>query len=167
MTLYWVANGAMATTAPSVAVALTTGTHTHLQLATSSTRKVRVVKWGVQCSSTPTVPLTCELIETNTAATMATAHLTAGIQPYSDSGAGVSSLQTGTTALTGWGLASGEGSPTTSRYADLQVLQAGQSSFEWEWSLGREFDVAVSRFLRIRTTTSVAISATLWVIVDD
>lgn len=164
MTLYWAANGAMPTTAPIAAVTTGTATKTMLQIATSATKKIRVVKWGVQCATTPTAAITCDLIQADTAATV-TAHIAAGIQPYSDAGAPASSVQLGT-ALSGY-TSSSETAPTVTRNVDHQTLQIGQSSFEWEWSLGREFDVAVSRFLRLRMTTTVAVNAVTWLIWDE
>jgi len=58
-------------------------------------------------------PITCELIQTDVAATV-TAHVAAGVQPYDDPGAVPSTVTLGTTA-TGY-TATSEGSITATRF---------------------------------------------------
>lgn len=164
MTLYWAANGAMPTTAAITAVTTGTSIKTMLQVATPSTQKIKVVKWGISTTTAPTAPIICELIQTDVAATV-TAHVAAGVQPYADAGAPASAMTLGTSA-TGY-TASAEGSTTATRYGDIQVLPIGASTYQWEWSLGREFEVAVSRFLRVRVTTGTAVNMTCWVLWDE
>src|SRR5580765_4419035 len=114
-TLYYAGNTAMPTTAAAVPVTTGTAIKTMLQIATPSTRKIIPVKWSISFATVPTAPVTCELIETDVAATV-TAHVAAGVQPYNDSGAPASSMTLGTSA-TGY-TASAEGSITTTRYVD-------------------------------------------------
>lgn len=165
MTLYWAANGPMPTTAAIAAVTTGTAIKTMLQVATPSTQKIKVVKWGVQFATAPTAPVTCELVDTGTVAATVTAHVAAGVQPYGDAGAPASAMTLGTSA-TGY-TGSSEGSITTTRYGDVATVPIGVSQYVWEWSLGREFEVGASRFLRVRMTTSAAVNATTFILWDE
>lgn len=158
---YYCANVAMPTTAAPVFVTTGTVVKTMLQIGTAATEKIHVVAWGVQFDVIPTGPITCELVETGAIAATVTAHVAAGVQPYSDSGAPASGVTLGT-AATGY-TATAEGTIVATRHADVQRL-TGTNQFKWEWSLGREFEVAVSRFLRVRMTTATAINAYTYII---
>lgn len=160
MTLYVAYNQAAATTAALTGVTTGTSLKTMLQIATPSTRDIRVVKWGVTTLTAPTAPVVCELIQTDVAATV-TAHVAAGVQPYDNAGGPASLMTLGTTA-TGY-TATDEGTVTATRQGDYVVLAIGVSTYAWEWSLGREWHVPVSKFLRVRMTTSAAVSAVTWV----
>lgn len=166
MTLYWSANAAMPTTAAITPVTTGTAIKTMLQIATPSTQKIKVVKWGFTFSSAPTAVVTCELVQTDVSVAAVTSHVAAGVQPYSDSGAPASSMTLGTTA-TGYNSSSTEGTITATRQIDHYICPIGVSSYQWEWSLGREPEIAVSRFLRIRMTTATAVSAVCWVVWDE
>lgn len=161
-------NTAMPTSAPRVAV--NTGTSltvpvTSLQIATPSTQPIKIVRWGLRFSSAPTAIVRAELVDCNVAATV-TAHVAAGVQPYDrTSGTPVSAMTLGTTA-TGY-TASAEGTVTATRTADEYTVPIGVSSWDYEWSLGREVEVAPSRFLRIRTSTTVAVGLLCYVIWDE
>jgi hypothetical protein len=156
--LFIAGNYPMNTTAIPAAVTTGTVTKTMLQIATATTRPIRVVKWEVQFATSPTAPITCELIDTAAIAATVTAHTATGVQPYDrTTGTPVSTVQLGT-ALTGY-TASAEGTIVATRIADLQVIPVGVGSYTWEWSLGREFEVGPSRFLRVRMTTATAINA--------
>lgn len=166
MTLFIAGNYPMQTTAPPSAVTTGTTTKTMLQIAAGATRPLSVVKWSVQFATAPTAPITCELIETGTVFATVTAHVAAGVQPYDrTNGTPVSTVQLGT-ALTGY-TASAEGTITTTRVADLQIIPIGVGSYTWEWSLGREAEVAPGRALRVRMTTATAISALTYVAWDE
>lgn len=165
MTLFFAGNFAAPTTAAATAVTTGTAIKTMLQIATPATREINVVKWGISTTSTPVAAITCELIQTDVAATV-TAHVAAGVQPYNSvAGTPVSAMTLGTTA-TGY-TSSSEGSTTATRYGDLQMIPAGVSQLTWEWSLGREFRVAVSKFLRVRVTTGTAVNMLCYVIWDE
>lgn len=159
MPLYTAWNTAMPTTAARTAVTTGTSVKTMLQIATPSTRGLAVVKWGVRFATVPTAPIVCELVDTNVAATV-TAHVAAGVQP-ANPGESASLMTLGTSA-TGY-TASSEGSITATRTLDEYIVPIGVVSWDYEWSLGREPFVAVSRFLRVRMTTATAINATTYV----
>lgn len=165
--LFITGNHPMQTTAPPAAVTTGTATKTMLQIATATTRPIRVVKWSVQFATAPTAPITCELIETGTVFATVTAHGAGGVQPY-DRGVtagAVSIVQLGT-ALTGY-TASAEGTIVATRVGDIQVIPIGVGSYTWEWSLGREFEVAAGRSLRVRMTTATTIGALCWIVYDE
>src|SRR5258706_14766821 len=95
---------------------------TMLQVATPTTEKLKVVKWGVQFATVPTAPVTCELVDTFAVpATGLTAHVAAGVQPYDDSNAPASNVTLGTGATGYWVAAAAEGTITATRHGDLQI----------------------------------------------
>lgn len=151
----------MATTAAPTTLATGTAIKTLLQVATPSTVRIAPVAWGISFSgSAAGTPILCELVETNVAATMTTAHVAAGVQPYDDPGAPASLVTLGTSA-TGFN-ASAEGATTSTRHADLQQI-APTNQYVYMWPLKTEFKVAVSRFLRVRVTATASVNAYCWV----
>lgn len=161
MALYWAANGAMPTTAALSPVVTGTSVKTLLQIATPSTRAIRVVEWGISFDgSAAATPIRCELIQTDVAATV-TAHVSAGVQPYSDANAPASGMTLGTSA-TGYS-SSAEGSITATRWGDLQLI-APTTSYVKMWPLGREFAVPVSKFLRVRVTAGTSVGAYTYIV---
>lgn len=154
-------NGAMTTTAAFVGVTTGTAIKTMLQVATPSTRTIRVRAWGIFFDgSAAATPIKCELIDTNVAATV-TAHVAAGVQPYDTEAGTTASLMTLGTTATGF-TATAEGSITATRYADLAYV-APSAGYSYEWSLGKEFEVAVSRFLRVRVHAGAAVNCVCWI----
>ena len=163
-TLYWAANGAMATTAALVKVTTGTSVKTMLQIASSATRPLKIVEWGISFDgSAAATPIECELIQTDVAATV-TAHVAAGVQPYDDPNAPASTVTLGT-AATGY-TASAEGSITTTRTFDAQLV-APTNQYVKQWPLGREAQLPVSKFLRVRVTAGAAVSAYTYVIWEE
>lgn len=164
MTLYWAANGAMATTAAPTPITTGTTIKTLLQIATPSTRSIKVVEWGISFDgSAAATPIRCELIQTDVAATV-TAHVAAGVQPYDDPNAPASLMTLGTSA-TGY-TATAEGTITATRTGDLQLV-APTTQFVRQFPLGREFRVPVSKFLRVRVTAAAAVLAYTYVIWEE
>lgn len=154
-------NGAMPTTAPITPVTTGTATKTMLQIATPSTQQLIPTAWGVSFDGTALGNLVkCELIETDVAATV-TAHVAAGVMPYGNPSAPASLVTLGTTA-TGY-TATVEGTPAAVRIADYQQVQP-TNQYIYQWPLGQEFAVAVSKFLRVRLTTAAAVNALCWVV---
>jgi hypothetical protein len=159
--LYWCANGPMPTTAAFVYVTTGTSTKTMLQVATPATRIIRVVAWGVSFDgSAAAVPLVCELMQTDVAATV-TAHSASGVQPFNDPNAPASLMTLGTTA-TGY-TASSEGSITATRHFDLQLI-APTNQYNYQFPLDCEPQVPTSKFLRVRVTAPVAVNCFTWVL---
>lgn len=163
MALYLTSNAVMPTTAAQVALTTGTAIKTHQQLAPPTGLGLQVVAFGVEFETALTVAAKVELIETDVAATV-TAAVAAGVMPYDAQAiAAASSLVTLGTGATGYA-ASAEGSITAVRYGKYKILPAGSVSYEWEWSLGREFQIRPAKFGRIRITTSVAINAYTWIL---
>lgn len=163
MSLYWTANAVMPTTGQQVLVATGTTTKTMLQVATPATNTLQVVAFGVEFATALTAACTVELVDTAAIAATVTAHVAAGVQPYDASASGGASIMTLGTAATGY-TASAEGSIVATRTGKSKVLPIGASSYEWEWSLGREFFVPVSHFLRVRLTTATTVNAYTWIL---
>lgn len=163
-TLYWAVNGAMPTTAALSPVTTGTAIKTMLQVASSSTRPLKVVEWGISFDgSSAATPIKCELIQTDVAATV-TAHVAAGVPPYDDPNAPASTVTLGTSA-TGY-TATAEGTITATRYADVQLV-APTGQWVKQWPLGREFQLPVSKFLRVRVTAGAAVNAYCYVIWEE
>lgn len=160
MAQYQTFNGPMPTTAALPKVTTGTAIKTLLQIATPSTQRIAPTAWGISFDGAAAgVPIACELVETNVAATV-TAHVAAGVQPYDSTGAPGSTVTLGT-AATGY-TATAEGATTATRYADLQLV-APTNQYAFVWPLSGEFIVAVSRFLRVRVTAAAAVGAWAWV----
>lgn len=160
---YIIANGPMPTTAAVAAVTTGTAIKTMLQVQAASTVPFIVTGWGVSFTTTPTAFVTCELIDTFLIAATVTAHVAAGVMPYGPDQT-ASSVALGTTA-TGYTCPTTEGTIVATRYGDVQQVLAGQY-FPLS-PLGREFYVPASHNLRIRMTTSAAVSATCFVLTEE
>lgn len=171
MTLYWTSNGVDPTTAAQLTQLTSVTLRTMLQVATPSSNTLKVVAFGVEFASALTAACTVELIDTGTVAcTGLTAHVAAGVQPYTAdalTGTSIMTLGTGATGYWATGNTGVEGTITATRTAKTKILPIGATSYEWEWSLGREFCVPVSHFLRVRMTTGTTIGAYTWILWDE
>jgi hypothetical protein len=125
---------------------------------------LKVVEWGISFDgSAAATPIKCELIQTDVAATV-TAHVAAGVQPYDDPNGPASTVTLGT-AATGY-TASAEGTITATRYGDVQFV-APTGQWVKQWPLGREWQVPVSKFLRVRVTAGAAVNAYCYVVFEE
>lgn len=154
-------NFAQVTTAAPAPVTTGTSIKTLLQIATPSTQSLTVVAFGIDFDGTAAAaPIKVELIDTDVAATV-TAHGASGLVKTGgpNDEASVMTLSTTATGFT----ASGEGTPgaTSRTLAFRQVAPNG--GYEYEFPLGREPRVPVSRFLRIRVTAAAAVNASCWI----
>jgi hypothetical protein len=157
-------NGPMPTTAPIAKVATGITTKTLLQVATPATKAIKVKRWGISFDgSAAATPVQCELIQTDVAATV-TAHVAAGVMPYDNAG-GDASLMTLGTAATGY-TASAEGTVTATRLGDYQNV-APTNQYLYDWVLGNEFHVPISKFLRVRVTTGTTVNATCFIVWEE
>lgn len=157
-------NGPMPTTAAQVSVTTGTAIKTMLQLATPSTRKIRIIAWGYSLDDPPGADAVIELLQTDVAATV-TAHVAAGVQPF-DAGTPASLLTLGTSATGYTGTA--EGSITATRVFDVQSLsstsQESQLSYSYQFLPWEQSTVDVSKFLRVRATTpTTAVDMRCWI----
>lgn len=157
-------NGAMPTTAALTKVTTGTAIKTLLQIATPSTKPIRVIEWGISFDgSAAATPGQIELVQTDVAATV-TAHVAAGVMPFSDPGAPASVMTLGTSA-TGY-TASVEGTTTASRLLDYQLI-APTGQYVKQFPLGREPELPISKFLRVRVTFAAAVNAVTYVIWEE
>jgi hypothetical protein len=159
--LYFAANGPAPTTAAQVPVTTGTAIKTLLQVATPSTTKIRVVSWGVSFDgSAAATPGRVELFECSGAATVTSLTPTLWGDPGD-----AASLCVGGTSATGY-TATAEGTPSAVRMFDVQLI-APTSQYVREFSLGREPEVAVSKFVRIRVTFAAAVNAYAWIVWEE
>ena len=153
-------NGASPTTAAMVRVTTGTTIKTMQQIATPSTRQIKIIEWGYSIDISPTTTGIgiVELLQTDVAATV-TAYTTAtGIVNLDPNG--TTSLCVGGTTASGF-TASGEGTVAATRSFDVQCIQgqtngASQTNYNRTFLPGYQPIVAVSKFLRVRVTFSVA-----------
>lgn len=160
--LYMAANGAPPTTAAQVKVATGTSIKTLLQIATPSTTALRIVEWGISFDgSAAATPIEVELLQTDVAATTGTS-LTPTL--YNDANA-APSLCVGGTGATCFS-PSTEGSITATRVFDVQLI-APTNQFVHQFPLGREPEVPVSKFLRIRVTAGTGVNAYAYIVWEE
>jgi hypothetical protein len=165
ITVYKVYNAAMPTTAAIAKLATGTAIKTHIQLAPPTNRDVMILGWGVSFDSNAAgVSITCELCETDVAATSLTAHVAAGLVNINNPGLSNSLCQLGT-ALTGWG-AGAEGTITAVRMGDAQLVQP-TNQFIYDWILGYEFVIRAGKFGRIRITTGTTVNCLAYMLYTE
>ena len=129
---------------------------TILQLKTGS-GKVRIVEWGYIFTTTPTAPVTMELIETGTiAATVTTGG--SGVRLYNDVTGPASQTAAAGTSSTGFN-ASAEGTITATRL--LAQTYDTATWFKQQFPLGREPEINSASILRIRATPNTAAATTV------
>lgn len=161
MARYIAFNGPEPTTAARVKVTTGTAIKTLLQIATPSTTRITVIEWGISFDGAAgAAGITAALIETDVAATVTSLTPT----KYRGSGDPVS-LCVGGTALTGY-TGSAEGTITAVRSFDAQIIQP-TANYWHQFPLGREPEVDVSKFLRVRVLAGAAVSALAYVIWEE
>lgn len=157
-------NGPMPTTAAQAKVAVANGVKTMLQLATPATRQIQLVSWGYTLDTATAGEI--ELIQTDVAATV-TAHVAAGVQPLDPNApASLLTLGTGATGYT----SSNEGTTTASRVFDVQQVAASAPpnlSYFYQWTPAERPIVAISKFVRVRTTFAATTSSMICFICWD
>lgn len=160
MRIYRAYNGASPTTAAAVKVTTGTAIKTLMQLSPPATLELKVIAWGISFDGNAAgTPIEVELIETDVAATV-TAYAAADIVRITDPG-GVASQLTLGTANSGF-TASAEGTIAATRLLDNQLV-APTNQYFYQFPLGFEPRVQVSKFLRIRVTAGAAVNAYCWV----
>jgi hypothetical protein len=160
-TLYFAANGVSPTTAAQVAVTTGTAIKSLLQVATPSTVEIAVIEWGISFDgSAAATPIKVELLQTDVAATVTSVTPTLWNDPQ-----GPASLCVGGTTATGHS-ASAEGTITAVRMFDVQFI-APTNQYVKQFPLGREPQVPISKFLRIRVTAAAAVNAYCYVIWEE
>jgi hypothetical protein len=161
MAIYRIYNGPSPTTAAQAVVTTGTVIKTLLQVSTSATKPAKLRAWGISFDGAAAAAgIKCECLETDVAATV-TAHVTAGIVKIDGEalagGDPVTNLIPVGTAATGY-TASAEGTITTSRVFDAQLIQP-TNQWVYQWPLGTEPVLNISKFTRIRVTAAAAVNA--------
>jgi len=161
MRLYRAHNGAAVTVAAPVKITTGTVIKTMMQLATPADLELKPVAWGISFDgSALAVPINCELIETDVAATV-TAYAAADIVRLSDPAAIASRITLGV-AASGF-TATAEGTTTVARLLDNHLTDPAIERI-YQFPLGQETRVSASKFLRVRVTAPVAVNALCWLI---
>jgi hypothetical protein len=156
---YAVMNGAAPGAAAAVPITTGTAIKTHIQLATNTTTPaLRFVEWWVEFDgSTAATPIKVELIRhTGGPQTTLTAYVAGDIAKVNDPNAPASSIQLGT-ALSGYSNTTTEVTPTGAVSLETHFVPP-TSGIYVQFPLGREPEVQVSAFARVRTTAGAAVN---------
>jgi len=142
---------------------------TLLQVKPGATILARIVEWGISFDgSAAATPIKVELIETDAAATVTASvandivKLDAAALMGGDPTTALIAVGTTSTGYT----ASGEGTITTTRCLHGPHLIAPTQQFSWQFPLGREPIIQVSKFARIRVKAGAAVNAYCYMIVE-
>jgi hypothetical protein len=156
---YAVMNGAAPGAAAAVPITTGTAIKTHIQIATNTTTpSIRFVEWWVEFDgSTAATPIKVELIRhTGGPQTTLTAYAAGDIAKVNDPNAPASSVQLGT-ALSGFSNTTTEVTPTGDVSLETHFVPP-TSGIYVQFPLGREPEVQVSAFARVRTTAGAAVN---------
>jgi hypothetical protein len=156
---YAVMNGAAPGAAAAVPISTGTAILTHIQLATNTTTPaLRFVEWWAEFDgSTAATPIKVELIRhTGGPQTTLTAYAAADIAKVNDPNAPASSIQLGT-ALSGFSNTTTQVTPTAAVSLETHLVPP-TSGIYVQFPLGREPEIAVAQFARIRTTAGAAVN---------
>jgi hypothetical protein len=156
---YAVMNGAAPGAAAAVPITTGTAIKTHIQIATNTTTPaIRFVEWWVEFDgSTAATPIKVELIRhTGGAQTTLTAYAAGDIAKVNDPNAPTSSIQLGT-ALSGFSNTTTEVTPTGAVSLETHFVPP-TSGIYVQFPLGREPEIQVSAFARVRTTAGAAVN---------
>lgn len=150
-------NGAGLTTGGATKVATGTSLKTMIQLATSASSEARIVEWWWEAdASAAATPGVVELMFHTSGAATVTAYTAATDFKKYDPNSRASLLTVGTTA-SGF-TASGEGTPATALGAFPHLIPP-TSGIYIQYPLGREPEMAVSTFARVRNTLGATVNA--------
>lgn len=156
---YAVMNGAAPGAAAPVPITTGTALKTMMQLATNTTTPaIRIVEWWTEFDgATAATPIRVELIRhTGGAQTTLTAYAAADIAKVNDPNAPTSGIQLGT-ALSGFNNTTTEVAPTGANSIETHFVPP-TSGIYVQFPLGREPEVAVATFIRIRVTANAAVN---------
>lgn len=156
---YGVMNGAAPGAAAPVAIATGTAIRTMMQIATNTTTpSIRFVEYWVEFDgSTAATPIKVELLRhTGGAQTTLTAYAAADIARFNDPNAPTSSIQLGT-ALSGFSNTTTEVTPTAAVSLETHFVPP-TSGIYVQFPLGREPEVQVSAFARVRVTAGATVN---------
>lgn len=170
MARYLIANGVMQTTAAFAAVTTGTTIKTMLQVKPSATVRAKITEWGISFDgSAAAAGIKVELIETDVAATVTTlaaADLTKLDDPALMGGDPTTNLIVVGTAATGY-TATVEGTIAAVRNLDApQYIAPTAAPMKWQFPLGQEPVIQISKFARIRVTAASAVNCYCYMIIE-
>jgi hypothetical protein len=157
---YAVMNGAAPGAAAAVPITTGTAVRTMLQLATNTTTPaIRVVEWWVEFDgSTAATPIKVELLRhTATGQTTLTAFVAADIARVNDPNAPASGVQLGT-GLSGFSNTTTDIAPTGTPVSLETHFVPPTSGIYVQFPLGREPEIQVAAYARVRTTAGAAVN---------
>lgn len=170
---YIIYNSAQATTASPVKQPTGTAIRTMMQARPAIGVHARLIAFG--CSfdaSAAATPGQVELFETTAAATMSTAYAAGDIQPYGNynapaNTAGASGVPFNlSTATSGFATAAvTEGTVAGYRAAWVGLI-APTNSFDYQFPLGREFDLTPQMYLRLRVTFGATVNMMAYLVIE-
>lgn len=163
--VYAVLNGPAPGAAATPKVTTAAVVKTMLQLSTSANREARIVEWWWEADGFAAAqPFEVELLGHGGGAATVTAYVTADIRKVNDPNAVNSQLTLGT-ANSGY-TASVEGTMTTPFTIEKHLVPP-TSGIYIQFPLGREPEMAVSTFARIRNTGTPAVNANCGVMWEE
>ncbi len=152
--LYTAYNGPAPTAAQQLAVTSGTAIKTMMQLATPATANLWIVEWGIihdghaSCTSA-----SAELISHATGGATVTAYAAGDISGINEGGRALASNVVISSTTNGGYTSTNEQTLTAVDVLDSVYLVPTQADrYVKQWPLGREPDVAISRWVRIRVT---------------
>lgn len=161
---YQVMNGAAPGAAAPVSVTTSTAIKTMIQLSTSANREARIIEWWWEGNgSTAATPAAVELMLHGSGAATVVAYVAADIIKYDPNS--VASQMTLGTANSGY-TASAEGTPAGSPRSIAHFVPP-TSGIYIQYPLGREPEMAISTFARIRNTVTPAVNAYCGVVWEE
>lgn len=156
---YTVLNGAVPGAAAAVAISTGTAIKTMLQLQPSANTAIRIVEWWTEFDgSAAATPIKVELLGNSTAPqTTLTTYAAADIAPSNDPNA---AAWDGTLAsnASGFGTGATEVAPTGTVRNLATHLVPPTSGIYIQYPLGREPEIKVSLYARMRTTAGAAVN---------
>jgi hypothetical protein len=157
---YAVTNGAAPGAAAPVPISTGTAIKTHLQLATNATTPaLRFVEWWAEFDgATAATPIRVELMRhTATGQTTLSAYAAADIARVNDPNAPASGIQLGA-GLSGYSNTTTEIAPTGTPVSLETHFVPPTSGIYVQFPLGREPEVQVNAYARVRTTALAAVN---------
>jgi hypothetical protein len=173
MKSYIIYNSAQATTAAPVKQPTGTAIRTMMQVRPALSVEARLIAFGVSFdASAAAAPGQVELFETSVAATMSTAYAAADIMPYSPNNALANTAgATGvpfnlSTATSGFATAAVTEGTVAGYRGAWSGLIPPTNSFDYQFPLGREFELTPQMYLRLRVTFAATVNMAAYLVIE-
>ncbi len=170
MSLYFIQNSALQTTAAPIKQPTGTAIRTMMQLKLGAGIIGKIKSWGCSFDAfAAALPGQVELFECTVAATMSTAYVNADIQPQDPNApANASNFPIDVTSTSTSGFATAavtEGTVAGVRNFDLQMI-APTGQYSYTWPLGQEPMLKAGNFLRGRATFAATVNMYMWILLE-